>query len=54
MADPLVDVVTNQGTFSIQLDPAKAPKSVANFLEYVDAQHYTDTIFHRVIPTFMV
>ncbi len=57
MADPIVpivDVVTNQGTFSIQLDPAKAPKSVANFLEYVDAGHYANTIFHRVIPTFMV
>ena len=57
MADPIVpivDVVTNQGTFSIQLDPAKAPKSVANFLEYVDADHYANTIFHRVIPTFMV
>lgn len=54
MADTIVDVVTNQGTFSIQLDAAKAPKSVANFLEYVDADHYANTVFHRVIPTFMV
>ncbi|MFT3695519.1 MAG: peptidylprolyl isomerase [Kofleriaceae bacterium] len=54
MADPIVDVVTNQGSFSIQLDPAKAPKSVANFLTYVDNGHYTDTVFHRVISTFMV
>jgi cyclophilin family peptidyl-prolyl cis-trans isomerase len=36
------------------LDPAKAPKSVDNFLRYVDAKHYDGTIFHRVIPTFMV
>ena len=54
MADPVVEVVTNQGTFAIQLDPAKAPKSVANFLAYVDAKHYDGTLFHRVIPTFMV
>jgi len=54
MADPIVDVVTNQGNFSIQLDPGKAPKSVENFLAYVDANHYASTIFHRVIATFMV
>lgn len=54
MADPVVDVTTNLGTFTIQLDPAKAPKSVENFLAYVDANHYDNTIFHRVIPTFMV
>jgi cyclophilin family peptidyl-prolyl cis-trans isomerase len=54
MADPIVDVVTNHGTFTIQLDPAKAPKSVANFLSYVDSGHYGGTIFHRVIATFMV
>jgi cyclophilin family peptidyl-prolyl cis-trans isomerase len=53
MADPLVEVSTNLGTFVIQLDPAKAPKSVENFLAYVDAKHYDGTIFHRVIPTFM-
>jgi len=54
MADPTVEVVTNYGTFVIALDPAKAPKSVENFLRYVDAKHYDGTIFHRVIPTFMV
>lgn len=54
MPDPIVDVVTNLGNFSIQLDPAKAPKSVKNFLEYVDAKHYDGTVFHRVIPTFMI
>jgi peptidyl-prolyl cis-trans isomerase B (cyclophilin B) len=54
MAEPVVDVTTNHGTFSIQLDPAKAPASVANFLQYVDGGHYDGTIFHRVIATFMV
>jgi peptidyl-prolyl cis-trans isomerase B (cyclophilin B) len=54
MADPVVEVATNHGTFVIQLDPAKAPKSVENFLSYVDGQHYDGTIFHRVIPTFMI
>ena len=54
MADPIVDVTTNHGTFAIQLDPAKAPKSVENFLRYVDAKHYDGTVFHRVISTFMI
>jgi peptidyl-prolyl cis-trans isomerase B (cyclophilin B) len=54
MADPVVEVSTNHGTFIIALDSAKAPKSVANFLAYVDAKHYDGTIFHRVIPTFMI
>lgn len=49
-----VEVTTNHGSFVIELDPARAPKSVENFLRYVDAQHYDGTIFHRVIPTFMV
>src|SRR5665647_2613813 len=54
MADPTVEVTTNHGSFVIALDPAKAPKSVENFLRYVDAKHYDGTVFHRVIPTFMI
>ncbi|HUS27055.1 MAG TPA: peptidylprolyl isomerase [Kofleriaceae bacterium] len=54
MADPVVEVATTHGNFVIQLDPAKAPKSVENFLAYVDAKHYDNTIFHRVISTFMI
>ena len=54
MADPVVEVTTNLGTFAIQLDPAKAPKSVENFLAYVQAKHYDGTQFHRVIPGFMI
>ena len=42
------------GDIVIELDAAKAPKSVANFLEYVKAGHYDGTIFHRVIPNFMI
>jgi peptidyl-prolyl cis-trans isomerase B (cyclophilin B) len=54
MADPLVEVTTNFGTFVIQLDQTRAPRSAANFLAYVDAKHYDNTIFHRIISTFMV
>ena len=54
MADPVVEVATNLGTFAITLDPAKAPKTVENFVAYVKAKHYDGTIFHRVIATFMV
>ncbi|MDQ3366688.1 MAG: peptidylprolyl isomerase [Myxococcota bacterium] len=54
MADPAVEVATTLGTFVITLDPARAPGSVENFLRYVDARHYDGTVFHRVIPTFMI
>jgi peptidyl-prolyl cis-trans isomerase A (cyclophilin A) len=45
---------TSMGEIVIELDAAKAPKSVANFVEYVNAGHYDGTIFHRVIPDFMI
>jgi peptidyl-prolyl cis-trans isomerase A (cyclophilin A) len=45
---------TSMGEIIIELDAAKAPKSVANFVEYVNAGHYDGTIFHRVIPDFMI
>jgi len=48
-----VVVETDLGTIEMDLDEEKAPKSVANFLAYVDAKHYDGTIFHRVIPGFM-
>ncbi len=54
MADPVVEVETNFGTFVITLDPAKAPSTVENFLSYVDGKHYDGTIFHRIIKTFMI
>jgi peptidyl-prolyl cis-trans isomerase A (cyclophilin A) len=52
--DPQVDLRTNLGTIRLELYPAKAPKSVENFLQYVKDGHYNGTIFHRVIPGFMV
>lgn len=45
---------TSLGEIVIELDAAKAPKSVANFVEYVKAGHYNGTVFHRVIPNFMI
>ena len=53
-ADPQVDVRTSAGNIRIELYPAKAPKTVENFLQYVRDGHYNGTIFHRVIPNFMV
>jgi peptidyl-prolyl cis-trans isomerase B (cyclophilin B) len=49
-----VILTTNHGKIKIELDAEKAPKSVENFLAYVNAGHYNGTIFHRVIPGFMV
>ena len=53
-ADPQVDVKTSAGNIRIELYPAKAPKTVENFLQYVRDGHYNGTIFHRVIPGFMI
>ena len=50
----LVDLVTNHGTIRIELDDAKAPLSVKNFLSYVEKGHYSGTVFHRVIKGFMI
>ncbi len=49
-----VQLHTNQGVITIELDAEKAPKSVENFLSYVRKGHYDNTIFHRVIKNFMV
>ena len=49
-----VKLSTTQGDIVIQLDAAKAPKTVANFLNYVKSGHYSGTIFHRVIDGFMI
>jgi len=53
-ADPQVELKTNLGTIRIELYPAKAPKSVENFLQYVKDGHFNGTIFHRVIDNFMI
>ena len=49
-----VKFATSEGDFVIELDAAKAPKTVDNFVKYVNAKHYDGTIFHRVIETFMI
>ena len=53
-ADPQVDLKTSMGTIRLELYPAKAPKTVENFLQYVKDGHYNGTVFHRVIPGFMI
>ncbi len=49
-----VKLTTNHGAITLQLDAEKAPKTVANFIAYVIAGHYDNTIFHRVIKNFMI
>lgn len=49
-----VELQTNHGTIRIELDDAKAPESVRNFVSYVQKGHYDGTVFHRVIKGFMV
>jgi peptidyl-prolyl cis-trans isomerase A (cyclophilin A) len=49
-----VRLATSQGDITLELDAAKAPKTVANFVQYVKAGHYNGTVFHRVIDGFMI
>jgi cyclophilin family peptidyl-prolyl cis-trans isomerase len=53
-ANPVVELETTAGAIRIELYPEAAPKTVANFLEYVKAKHYDGTQFHRVIDGFMI
>ena len=52
--NPRVLLETTKGKIVLELNAAKAPKTVKNFLDYVKAGHYNGTIFHRVIPGFMI
>ena len=55
MSNPQVELhISNLGVITLELDMDKAPASAANFLEYVNKGHYNNTVFHRVIPGFMV
>jgi len=55
MSNPQVELhIANHGVITLELDQEKAPSTVANFLSYVAKGHYDNTIFHRVIPGFMV
>jgi len=51
---PKVKLATSMGDIVVQLDPAKAPKTVENFLAYVNDKHYDGTVFHRVMNGFMI
>jgi cyclophilin family peptidyl-prolyl cis-trans isomerase len=53
-ADPQVEFKTNMGTITLELFANKAPKTVENFLQYVRDGHFKGTVFHRVIPGFMI
>ena len=53
-ANPQVDIDTSAGKIRLELFPDAAPKTVANFLDYVKAKHYDGTVFHRVIDGFMI
>lgn len=50
----MIKLHTNHGTIALELDAGKAPKTVANFIQYVQDGHYDGTIFHRVIDGFMI
>jgi len=55
MSNPQVELhIKDKGVITLELDQAKAPKTVENFLAYVAKGHYDNTVFHRVIPGFMV
>jgi len=53
-ANPLVEMKTSLGTIVVELDEARAPKTVANFMQYAKDGFYNGTVFHRVIPDFMI
>ena len=53
-ADPKVRLTTSMGDIVLQLDPARAPQTTANFLQYARDGHYDGTVFHRVIDGFMI
>ncbi len=50
----MIKLTTSFGTIAIELDAEKAPKSAQNFIDYVTAGHYDNTVFHRVISGFMI
>ena len=50
----MVEMTTSKGVITLELDAERAPVTVANFLEYVNSGHYDGTIFHRVIPGFVI
>ena len=55
MSNPQIELhIAHMGTITLELDAEKAPNTVANFLRYLEDGHYDNTIFHRIIPGFMI
>jgi len=55
MSNPQIELhIAHLGTITLELDAEKAPNTVANFLQYLEDGHYDNTIFHRIIPGFMI
>jgi peptidyl-prolyl cis-trans isomerase B (cyclophilin B) len=55
MSNPHIELhIAHRGTITLELDAEKAPNTVANFLQYLEDGHYDNTIFHRIIPGFMI
>ena len=55
MSNPQIELhIAHMGTITLELDVEKAPNTVANFLKYLEDGHYDNTIFHRIIPGFMI
>ena len=52
--NPVIIISTNLGNITIELDQQRAPVSVKNFMDYVESGFYTNTVFHRVMPGFMI
>ena len=52
--NPTVVIETSLGNIEVELNAGKAPETVKNFLAYVNDKFYDDTVFHRVMPTFMI
>ena len=52
--NPIVKIQTSLGDIEVELYPNKAPQTVKNFLDYVHSEHYSNTLFHRVISNFMI
>jgi len=52
--NPQIKIITNQGNIELELYSDKAPKTVKNFLNYINSGHYSNTVFHRVIKGFMI
>jgi len=50
----MIKLHTNHGVITLELDEKRAPTTVANFLDYVKSGHFSNTLFHRVIPGFMI